>query len=247
MYIYNNCLKIIINLIFVMKPICIIPARKGSKRIKNKNIKLFSGYPLIKYVIETALRSKLFSRVVVSTDSKEIARLAIKYGAEAPFCRSKKLSDDNTQITPVLIDTIKNIESKNIKYHFCIFPTAPLINFKDLKKAFKMFLQNNYDSMIAVSDYDHPPLKALKINNDKISRKWSNINTKNSKTQDLEYLVHDSGSFYIFNTESLIKKNNLITKNTSYYKLNFIKAFDIDTLEDFKFAEHIYNFFSKKR
>ena len=85
MYIYNNCLKIIINLIFVMKPICIIPARKGSKRIKNKNIKLFSGYPLIKYVIETALKSKLFSRVVVSTESKEIARLAIKYGAEAPF------------------------------------------------------------------------------------------------------------------------------------------------------------------
>ncbi len=72
-----------------MKPICIIPARKGSKRIKNKNIKLFAGKPLISYVIKIAKKSKLFSRIIVTTDSKKIANIAKNNGAEVPFIRDE--------------------------------------------------------------------------------------------------------------------------------------------------------------
>ena len=79
-----------------MKPICIIPARQGSKRIKNKNIKLFAGKPLISYVIGIAKKSKLFSKIIVSTDSEKIANIAKNNGAEVPFLRNKKLSDDYT-------------------------------------------------------------------------------------------------------------------------------------------------------
>ena len=92
-----------------MKPICIIPARKGSKRIKNKNIKLFAGKPLISYVIQIAKKSKLFSRLIVSTDSKKISNIAKINGAEVPFIRDKKLSNDYTPSIKVLLDCIEKI------------------------------------------------------------------------------------------------------------------------------------------
>ena len=92
-----------------MKPICIIPARQGSKRIKNKNIKLFAGKPLISHVIKTAKKSKLFSRIVVSTDSTRIANIAKNNGAEVPFLRNKKLSNDYAGTAEVMIDSVKKI------------------------------------------------------------------------------------------------------------------------------------------
>ncbi len=225
-----------------MKPVCIIPARKGSKRIKDKNIKLFNGIPIIQRVIDIAKDSKIFSKIVVSTDSKKIANLAVDRGAEVPFLRKKVLSDDNTQITPVLIDAIKNINSQNVDCHFCIFPTAVLTKSNDLKKAYDFFKTSKFDSLIAVSEYDHSPIKALKINKYNISRKWPSLNTKTKKTQDIEMLVHDSGSFYIFDTNIFLNKRNLITKNTTFYKLDYFRSFDIDTIQDFRFAEQIYKF-----
>ena len=116
--------------------ICIIPARSGSKRIKNKNIVKINGLPIIAKTIKIARQSKLFTRIIVSTDSLKIAKIAKKYGAEVPFLRSKKLSDDYTPIINVMIDAIDKIESFKEKFHFCIYPTSILINQKDLKSAF---------------------------------------------------------------------------------------------------------------
>jgi CMP-N-acetylneuraminic acid synthetase len=116
--------------------ICIIPARGGSKRIKNKNIIDFFGKPLISYSINVAIQSKLFDKIIVSTDSPKISNISKKYGAEVPFLRSKKLSNDFTGTNDVLIDTVKRIAAYDAKYVFCIYPTAPLITVDDLKKAF---------------------------------------------------------------------------------------------------------------
>ena len=87
--------------------ICIIPARSGSKRLKNKNIKKFDGKPIISYAIKIAQSSGLFSKIIVSTDSKKISNIAKRYGAEVPFLRSKKLSDDFATTSEVIIDCIK--------------------------------------------------------------------------------------------------------------------------------------------
>ena len=97
--------------------ICIIPARGGSKRIKNKNIKIFNGKPMIYYAINLAKNSKLFSRIIVSTDSLKIARLAKKYGAEVPFKRTKKLSNDHSTSTEVILDTVKKMNGEPIPSH----------------------------------------------------------------------------------------------------------------------------------
>ena len=95
-----------------LKAIAIIPARSGSKRIKNKNIKLFFGYPIIYYSIKAALKSKCFEKIFVSTDSIKIANISKKYGAEVPFIRSKKLSGDNVTTVSVIKDSIKKLRKK---------------------------------------------------------------------------------------------------------------------------------------
>ena len=107
--------------------ICIIPARSGSKRIKNKNIKLFNGKPIISYAIRLAKSCSLFKRIIVSTDSYNISKIAKKYGAEVPFLRSKKLANDFATTSEVVVDCIKRISSQTTKYHFCLYPTTTLL------------------------------------------------------------------------------------------------------------------------
>ena len=122
-----------------MKNICIILARKNSKRIKNKNIKSFCGKPLIYYSINLAKKSKLFERIIVSTDSLKIKKIAEKYSAEVPFLRNKKLSNDYASTKEVLNDVVDKISARHEYNIFCIYCTAPLLIEKDLINALKIF------------------------------------------------------------------------------------------------------------
>jgi N-acylneuraminate cytidylyltransferase len=220
--------------------ICIIPARGGSKRIKNKNIIDFFGKPLISYSINVAIQSKLFDKIIVSTDSPKISNIAKKYGAEVPFLRSKKLSNDFTGTNDVLIDTVNRIAAYDAKYVFCIYPTAPLITVDDLKKAFYKIKKKKYDCIIATNIYNFNPLRCFKITKDKIEFKWKNF--ANKRSQDLENLIHDSGTFYIYKTKYLLRSKVLMSKNTSYYSLNKFKAVDINNFEDLDFAKFLYRY-----
>ena len=223
-----------------MKPICIIPARKGSKRIKNKNIKLFVGKPLISYVIKIAKKSKLFSRIIVSTDSKKIANIAKNNGAETPFIRSKKLSNDFIGTNEVLLDCIRKINSVNVKYHFCIYPTAPLINCADLIKSFRLFKKKKFDLLVAMSNYNASPFVACKeIKNHRVKFYWPKFAIKK---KDMPNLIHDTGTFYIHRTKALLTSKNKMPKKTTHYLLHRLKSVDINTMEDFKFAEFLYKF-----
>ena len=117
--------------------IAVIPARSGSKRIKNKNIKKIFGKPIISYPISQALKSKIFDKVIVSTESTKIANISKKYGAEIIFKRPKKLSGDNVLIPPVMEHAVKWVEKNvtKIDYACLIFPTAAMIESKDIVKA----------------------------------------------------------------------------------------------------------------
>lgn len=222
------------------KPICIIPARGGSKRIKNKNIKKFFGKPIISYAINLAKRTNIFQKIVVSTDSLKIKKIAIKYGAEVPFLRSKNLSNDYSGTKEVIIDCIKKIKSENIKYHFCLYPTSPLIKVKDIKKSFKKIKKLNYDFLIAVSKFNYSPLRALTVNKNKISYYFKKYIKKRS--QDLPVLMQDTGTFYIYNTNKLIKKNKrkIIPIRSTYYEMSKERVIDINDHQDFKFAKKLY-------
>ena len=120
--------------------VAIIPARGGSKRIPNKNIKLFAGQPIISYSIRVAQETELFDRIIVSTDSLEIAAIARKYGADVPFLRPAELANDFAGTAEVICHAIEWLANDGRQPEFicCIYPTAPFIQASYLKQGFEM-------------------------------------------------------------------------------------------------------------
>ena len=231
-----------------MKKIAIITARSGSKRIPKKNIKIFLGKPIIAYSIEKAINSKLFDKVMVSTDDKEIADISKNYGAEVPFFRSKKNSDDFSTTPDVLIEVLETYKKLNEEFDFgcCIYPTAPLISKKELKKSFDILISKNYDCVFPILPFSYPIQRALRIEN---SEKVEMINPLNYRvrSQDLEKMYHDAGQFYWFNVSKFINKKKLWTNNTGFIIVDEINTQDIDDEMDWKLAEIKYkNKFKKK-
>ncbi len=221
-----------------MNNVAIIPARGGSKRIPNKNIKLFLGKPIISYPIKIALESNLFKRVIVSTDSEEIAEIAIKYGAEVPFLRSSKNSDDYATTNDVLKEVLANLDSDFDKF-CCIYPTSPLLDVRSLELGLKKLTDENFDTVFPVVSFSYPILRSLKIDDKgKAEMNWPEY--KNSRSQDLPKAYHDSGMFYWAKTLDFLASGSLWTSNTGVIELPESKVQDIDTLSDWSIAELKY-------
>lgn len=223
--------------------ICIIPARSGSKRIRNKNIKKIGNKHLITHVINTAKASKIFDKIIVSTDSKKIANIAKKAGAVVPFLRQKKLSGDNVETSKVLIDIIQKLNLKE-KYFFCIYPTAVLLKKKNLIEAFFKIKKKNFDRLIAVKKFESSPLRGFKIHNNKI--KYLNKKFYNSRTQDLSNFYQDSGTFYIFKTRKYLKNSHKPANKTTHYELDRFTGVNIDSYDDLKLVKIFFNYRKKK-
>lgn len=220
--------------------IAIITARGGSKRIPKKNIKDFLGKPIISYSIEAALNSKLFDMVMVSTDSDDIKQVAIKYGAEVPFLRSKKTSNDFATTREVLVEVIEEYKNKGVYFDefACIYPTAPFITSDLLIGAYKKFKSENANALIPVVKFSFPPQRAFVIKN-----KYLDLFDKDSflkRSQDLEPLYHDCGQFYFYNTEAFMKLDSGLLDKTAYFVLDDMRVQDIDNLEDWNIAEIKY-------
>ena len=221
--------------------VAIIPARAGSKRIKNKNIVNFFGKPLIYNSIKTAIKSKLFDDVIVSTDSVKIQKIAQKYGAKIYFKRPKSLSGDHTSTFSVINHTIKWLQ-KNLyepKYVCCIYPTAVSLTEIDLKKAYKKIKTNKFNFVFAANRYSHPPERGFNLTND------NRINFKNSKfyktrTQDLDPMYHDAGQFYWGEASSWLLNKSVFSRKSTVEILSNFKSIDIDNKEDLELAKKIH-------
>lgn len=219
------------------KPICIIPARGGSKRIPRKNILSFNGKPLIAWSIETAIKSQVFSKVIVSTDDSEIAEVSEKHGAEVPFVRDANLADDFATIAEVLLDALSKIE--RAQYICCLYPTAPMLTVEDFQIAYQQLKQENADSVISTTEFDFHPLRAFEVQDGiKLNFKWPE--NALTRSQDLPEFLHDAGAFYFFKTAAFVEQEKLVMKNTIGHKIERRRAVDIDTPEDFEFAEFLH-------
>ena len=226
-----------------MKNICLIPARGGSKRLPRKNIKLFFGKPLIAWSIEVAKSSQIFDEVYVSTDDKEIADIAIAYGANVPFLRPENLSNDYAIDKDVIDHFIKwMFENKIHSELLCyLYATAPFVTNEILLGLQKVLLENNASLAQTVTKYDYPALKALKKNRDgTLSYMWEDYAKK--RTQDLPELIHDAGQCYFFNLEKYGKEKKIVGLDVPR-----LYCQDIDTLEDFKNAEKLFSLFFKDK
>ena len=230
-----------------MKTLAMITARGGSKRIPRKNIKEFNGKPIIAYSIEAALKSGVFDEVMVSTDDKEIAEIAKKYGASIPFFRSEKTSNDFATTTDVIEEVI--LEYRKLGKEFdmcaCIYPTAPFVTADRLKTAVDTLSATDADSLIPVVRFSYPPQRAMEIVEGRlVFRQPENLS---KRSQDLSPHYHDAGQFYVFRCDSFLKNRNIMLGNIVPMELSELEVQDIDNEVDWKLAELKYQLISEER
>lgn len=218
-----------------MTILCSICMRKNSKGVKNKNIKLINGKPLLYYTINQAYKSGIFDKIVVSTDSTQIMSLSKKYKAEVFFKRSNKLSSSNISKLEVIKDLLKKSEiyyNKEFDYIVDLDVTSPLRSSKDIKKAFNKFKNKNLDILFSVTKSRKNPYFNIveKKNNTYLVIK----NTKKIFSRQKAPKTFDmNASIYIWKRNALLNKSSLFNKNNGIYIMNDESAFDIDTSLDF--------------
>lgn len=221
--------------------LAIIPARGGSKRIPGKNIKLFAGKPLIAYSIEAAAESKLFDKIIVSTDCEKVSEVARAYGAEVPFVRPETLSDDYIGTVPVVRHGIKFCQQQYFDPQFtcCIYATAPFIQVTKLIEGLER-LQSEPDKLFAFSltSYAFPIQRALKMQNGGVVP----VNDEDipKRSQDLEEVYHDAGQFYWGRSAAFLTGKSTFSEHSIPIVLPRHLVQDIDTLEDWQRAELMY-------
>jgi len=228
-----------------MKTLCIIPARSGSKRIKNKNIKFFCGKPIIYWVIQAAKESKCFDKILVSSDSNKILNLAKKFGSNI-LKRSKRLSNDYSTVHDVIQNVVGELKKKGEIFDFIcyILPTAALIRSEDIIKSYSIIKKNNSNFVITVCGYSFPPQKALKINKSgKIVMK--NLKNYKKRSQDLSQEYHDAAQVYWGTTDLILSSKNTVKNNSYPYIVPQLRVQDIDTLEDWHLAEFKFRYLKK--
>lgn len=220
--------------------LAIIPARGGSKRIPRKNIKNFHGKPIIAYTIESAINSKLFDEIMVSTDDKEIAEIAKKYGAKIPFFRNYETSSDTATTLDVISEVIANYENKGIVVNefCCMYPCAPFISENLITESYLKFSTNCYDTVFPIVRYTTPIQRALKTTGNLVEMYDDRF--QNTRSQDLPSAFYDAGMFYWSSKRVIEENSSLFTKNTSYIELDELKTQDIDNEIDWKLAELKY-------
>ena len=222
------------------KSVAIIPARGGSKRIPKKNIKDFFGKPLIAYSIEVALASKLFDKVIVTTDDQEIAAIAKEYGAEVPFIRPKELADDFSGTQAVIEHTLSWLNEHKEYYDFActIYATAPLLKAQYLIKGYDALNTSDAINAFSATSMPFPIQRTFKI--DENGRcKMFNPEYFTSRSQDLEEAYQDAGQFYWTKTDQT-SQEIMFGKDSIPILLPRYLVQDIDTLEDWKRAEVMY-------
>jgi len=220
--------------------IAIITARGGSKRIPKKNIKEFFGKPMLSYAINACKDSGIFSEIMVSTDSDEIAEVAKNSGAHIPFMRSSKTADDFATTFDVLEEVINNYkkEGQEFEYICCVYPCVPFLSGQTLQNAYNQLIASGNDALQPVCKFPVPIEWAMKIENGILvpnDRKAQLI-----RSQDLMPKYFDVGMFYMFKTTVLLREGSLTPQKTMAYIMHEREVQDIDTMDDWIMAEMKY-------
>lgn len=221
--------------------IAIIPARGGSKRIPGKNIKLFAGKPMIAHSIIAAKESNIFDRIVVTTDSEDIARVAIEYEAEVPFRRPERLADDHTNTDDVLLHTLDWLKDQGAKVDFacCIYATAPFVSPEFIRKGYDLLRDQNATTAFSVTSFGYPIFRSLRINSiGRLEMFWPEHRL--ARSQDLPEAYHDAGQFYWFSVSRYVVEKKLFSSDSLPVVIPRYLVQDIDTPEDWATAERMH-------
>ena len=228
-----------------MSSIAIIPARSGSKGLKDKNIRKLNGKPLMAYTIEAAIKSGLFDTIHVSTDSDQYAGIARNYGAEVPFLRNICNAGDTASSWDVVREVLQKYKERDKEYDICVLlqPTSPLRDHTEIEKAIKQFVNSDADSLTSVSETEQPIQMCFQLDESLSMEGFANSKYRNYRRQDLDKYYVENGAIYI------VKCINILRDGFDFYEGKCLahpmaraKSIDIDDIIDFFTAEAIIRY-----
>ena len=224
-----------------MKNIAIIPARSGSKGVKDKNIRSLCGKPLMAYTIEAALKSGEFDEVMVSTDSEKYAEIAIQYGAKVPFLRSEATASDTASSWDMVSEVLLNYERSGKSFDtFCLLqPTSPLRTEEDIKEAYRIYRDQADFAVVSVCEAEHSPLWCGHLpDNHEFINFVQPENLKQRQAGKKFYRLN--GAIYVVNVCKFKNDRQLYKRGSFAYIMSQEKSIDIDTETDFRLAELMF-------
>lgn len=227
--------------------VAIIPARGGSKRIPRKNVREFCGQPLIAYSILAAKNSGMFDHVIVSTDDELIRDIANQFGAETPFVRPPELANDHTTTVPVINHAVNWVQQHmgKVGHACCIYATAPFIQAKALREAYEMLIYRKVGGYVfSATTMPFPIQRTFKVMPDGFVEMFEPHNY-NTRSQDLEEAYQDAGQFYWGSADTYNSEKIFFSTDSMAYVLPRHIVQDIDTLEDWRRAELMYEALKK--
>lgn len=228
----------------IKKILAIIPARGGSKGIKNKNIKKLHKKPLLSYTAKAALNSKYFDKIVLSTDNKKIASIGVKLGFELPFIRPKELGGDDTPMFLVIKHCLNELK-KTCKYEPDIIvilqPTSPLRSSTHIDSAIEMFLNNKADSLVSISEIPHTmiPYSAMRLTPKGYLNFFLKYDEKKNLRQKKPKFYSRNGALYIFSRECFEKKKSIFGNKILPFLISKENSIDIDDNLDWFIADSL--------
>ncbi|ELY7391633.1 acylneuraminate cytidylyltransferase family protein [Cronobacter universalis] len=226
--------------------IAIIPARGGSKRLPNKNIKLLAGKPLIVWTIEAAQESGNFDLIVVSTDSPDIAAISTNAGAYVPYLRQAALATDHATTNDVVFELVGWLKNnyQAIDTITILQPTSPLRNSKNINEAFLLFKNKEAKAVVSVCELEHPLEYCNYLPEDMCLDGFLDKNVK-TRSQDLKKYYRLNGAIYIFDVNRVRHLSEIYSEECFAYVMSKESSVDIDDEFDFKFAEYLKKDYSK--
>ncbi|MCM1261968.1 MAG: acylneuraminate cytidylyltransferase family protein [Butyrivibrio sp.] len=224
-----------------MRNLAVIPARSGSKGLKDKNIKELLGKPLMAYTIEAAIESGLYDTVHVSTDTDKYAQIAMEYGADVPFLRKKELSTDAASTWDVVRFVIQEYEEMGKRFDVVtvLQPTSPLRTKEDIIDAYSFFEEKKANMISSVCEMEHSPLWSNTLPDDLSMEYFEDEETAYIPRQKLPVYYRENGAVYILKVDYLMNNTALYKNRCFAYIMEKEHSVDIDEEIDFLFAQII--------
>lgn len=217
------------------KVLAVIPARGGSKGVPRKNIRLLNGKPLIAWTIEAAKKSKYIDRLILSSEDKEIIKIAEAYGCEAPFIRPTHLALDETPGIDPILHALGEVTGYD--YIVLLQPTSPLRATNDIDNCIERLIEKNASSCVSVTESNTSPYWMYTLNENGRMKQFVNHETLPVRRQDLPQVFALNGAVYVAEIEWLRKTESFLTEETVAYIMPRGRSYDIDTEEDFLWCE----------
>jgi len=224
--------------------LAVVTARGGSKRLPDKNILKLNGKPLIAWSITSGIESGAVDKLVVSTDSEKMAEISQQYGAEVPFMRPHELASDTAKSVDVILHVLNTLEDAGEKYKYILLlqPTSPLRTAEHIEGAFELLVEKKASAVVSVCELEHPIEWTNTLPDDLSMDKFLAADFSNKRSQDFPTRYRLNGAIYIIETKLLKKQRSFLPTSGCYaFVMDQESSVDIDSLQDFQYAEFLMN------